>query len=76
MKHLNEFLNEGKKSDIKKGDKVKVKKEWLDAPEEADIVYDVKSNPNSNNRVDIVDPNSKLSIPGIESVKVEYLEKV
>lgn len=75
MKSLNEFLNEGKKSDIKKGDTVKIKKEWLDTKEEADYIYDVLSDPNSNNRIDIRHRDSKLSIPGIESVKVEYVEK-
>ena len=74
MKSLNDILNEGK-TEIKKGDTVSIKKEYLDSPEEAKYVYDVLSEPNANNRVDIRHRDSELSIPGIESIKVEYLYK-
>jgi hypothetical protein len=60
---------------IKSGDTVKIKPEWLDSPEEADYIYNVLSDPNSNNRIDIRHRDSKLSLPGIESVKVEYVDK-
>tara|TARA_R100000697_G_scaffold121573_1_gene148987 strand:- start:977 stop:1396 length:420 start_codon:yes stop_codon:yes gene_type:complete len=74
MKALNEFLNE-KKSNIQTGDVVKWKKGYADSKAEASRVYDVLSDPDSDDRVKIRDRNSKIT-GTIESVKVNFLEKI
>ena len=64
------------KTEIKKNDLIKIKKDFLNCKEEENLIYIVLSNPNSNNRVDIGLVKTTLFIPPIESVKIEHIEKI
>ena len=70
-KKRRESLNEGKKYKFKKGDKVKIHDDWKDDPKE-DFTYELLENPDGG-RVKIQAIDTKLSLPPVEVVKLDWI---
>lgn len=71
MKSLKEILNESKTYKFKKGDKVTFKDEFSD-DKENEFTYELIENPDGD-RVKIQAIDSKLKLPPVEVVKLEWL---
>jgi hypothetical protein len=61
---------------MKQGTTVKIKKEYLSCKEEGNLVFVTISEPNANNKIDIVSLEKTMTFEPIESVFVYMLEVI
>jgi hypothetical protein len=55
------------------GKTCKIKKEYCNTSKESDLLYEILSNPNTNNRIDIIPVKWDWSIKPIESIDVNMI---